>query len=623
MTRMFESLEHRKYFAANYLSDPSPVSAGLGADTLAIADLNHDGKLDIVSGNDADMTILLGNGSGAFTHASSVATLFDPFKVEAVDLNGDGHADLVASSTGSAYAIARGNGDGTFAAFESLNYPSDVRPDRVFDLADVNGDGKIDLVTTDKLGGGGMVILYNQSSPGGAIVFDAPHVIGDSTGPTAAGDVNGDGKVDLVTRGSATAMRVHLQGAPDSNGRPQFDAAVVYHSTYANHVSVLKLVDVNGDGKLDMAVSYLGGTTDILLNDGTGVFGQATRHSLSGDLADIADIDSDGHVDLIGTSVYNNRLSVARGNGDGTFAAPENTIFSSLSMHDALVGDLDGDGRNDLVVTDGPDARIAILKGRSGNNGGNGGGNGGGGSSGGNDDTTPPPPAAKVFDLSASFKKSLPATVLGGSKGKASINVANLGNGNFKGSAKITLFASGDPIVDASDAAIVTMTKKLDIKAGKAKKVDLSFKLPADLGDGAYHLLAQVEAAGESNAANNVAAAAPVTIQRPFVDVSAVLSKLPGSLVRGKKAEVSVKLDNLGNVEGKGRVQIQLFASNDGVTPVGEPLATLGKSVKLKLKVPDSLAGQTNLVAVVTPQSGLADASVSNNQVGSGVIPIV
>jgi hypothetical protein len=191
------------------LSSDGSLNLGNGDDTfhtavqlntavLAVADFNGDGKPDvyILANTLPDQTaILFGNGDGTF-QAPSTVTGIVPLTVSAVDLNGDGKADLLGfSNDGKQLLVYIGNGDGTFMASVPYNLGAIYSAARlVFD--DFNGDHKIDVaVICGCLQPQGVVLLGNddgtfQSTP-------LPLAVPPSASSTVAGDFNGDGKLDL------------------------------------------------------------------------------------------------------------------------------------------------------------------------------------------------------------------------------------------------------------------------------------------------------------------------------------------------------------------------------------------------------------------------------------------
>jgi hypothetical protein len=200
---------------------------------IAEGDFNKDGKLDLVALGDRDGRgrIYLGTGSGTFTEINGgVAGLGN---VAVGDFNGDGILDLAAGSNydyGSNYVIIYlGNGDGTFGG--GYRYETQYTP-TVLSVADVNGDGKLDIVTN------GGVLIGNGN---GTFTEGATINLYSSYNPLI-GDFNGDGNLDIVIGGYL------LLG----NGGGTFQAPVFLFNDNAS-----AMADFNGDGKLDVVGTYL------------------------------------------------------------------------------------------------------------------------------------------------------------------------------------------------------------------------------------------------------------------------------------------------------------------------------------------------------------------------------
>src|SRR5439155_978693 len=114
--------------------------AGDGPHSVAVGDVNRDGKADlaVANGQSGDVSVLLGNGDGTFQAATNFAAHDGASSVAVADLNGDGRPDLAVANFGSAdVSVLLGNGDGTFQA--ATNYGADGSPTSVA-VADLNGD---------------------------------------------------------------------------------------------------------------------------------------------------------------------------------------------------------------------------------------------------------------------------------------------------------------------------------------------------------------------------------------------------------------------------------------------------------------------------------------------------
>ncbi len=169
--------------------------------TVVTADINGDGKLDLIAANflSNNLTVVLGNGSGGFTATtgSPVAAGTNPFGIVAADLNGDGKIDLAVSNAGSNnVTVLLGNGTGALTAVTGSPFSAGSNP-LAMALGDFNGDGYPDLAVPNYNGNNVTLLLGNGT---GAFTAAASGPLGVGANPrtAVAGDFNGDGALDLV-----------------------------------------------------------------------------------------------------------------------------------------------------------------------------------------------------------------------------------------------------------------------------------------------------------------------------------------------------------------------------------------------------------------------------------------
>ncbi len=179
------------FVAANYPAGASPVS-------VALADLNGDGKAELAVASGTGVSVLLNNGNGSFGAPAGYGSGTNPFSVAAGDLNGDGKIDLAVGGTDRA-SVLLNLGNGAFAAAVNYGYASTpYNGSGWVVLGDLNGDGRPDLAgntLTDPCSA--VAVLLNQGSG----VFGAPsYVPASNSSPSSLtlGDLNGDGKLDLI-----------------------------------------------------------------------------------------------------------------------------------------------------------------------------------------------------------------------------------------------------------------------------------------------------------------------------------------------------------------------------------------------------------------------------------------
>ncbi|MFN6052282.1 MAG: FG-GAP repeat domain-containing protein, partial [Planctomycetia bacterium] len=215
----------------------------------------------------------LGNGNGTFKPKTDFATGANPRSGTLGDVNGDGRLDIITANYGSNNtSVLLGNGNGTFGP--KTDFATGVKPNSVT-LGDVNRDGRLDIVTANRGSSNVSVLLANGGSniPG----FD-PSITGSfaslgfgvSPRDVQMADVNGDGNLDIVTanisslKGSTASV---LLGNGNGTFGPKADFAT---GDYPNSVT---LGDVNGDGRLDIiTANRISDSASVLLGNGNGTF---------------------------------------------------------------------------------------------------------------------------------------------------------------------------------------------------------------------------------------------------------------------------------------------------------------------------------------------------------------
>lgn len=267
--------------------------------SLVLADLNNDGRLDVVVGHNQGLSTLMTQANGSLGPASQIAGLrADVMRV--TDVNLDGNADIVVVHASSGLTVFTGNGIGGFSG--QSNQPSITQGGVDLEMADVNGDGREDAIVTSALSVGTQIAVHYHNGVGGLGAATPISLSGlqDVKG-VAVGDINSDGRQDIVTtNGEFPPSRITpiLQNA---SGQLAQGNAISSFSFPANASSA----DLDGDGDADLVVEH--NDFDMLgayLQTG-GALTPETLYSLSssatasGYSLDLGDINSDGCTDAV------------------------------------------------------------------------------------------------------------------------------------------------------------------------------------------------------------------------------------------------------------------------------------------------------------------------------------
>jgi FG-GAP-like repeat/CARDB/Divergent InlB B-repeat domain/Bacterial Ig-like domain (group 2)/FG-GAP repeat/WD40-like Beta Propeller Repeat len=329
------------------------VVAGNVPYVVVAGDFNGDGKPDLAVTNNFgnSVSILLGDGAGAFAAAANVAVGLGPFAIVVGDLNGDGKADLaVANADGNSLSILLGDGAGSFAA--ATNVAVGLSPLAVV-AGDFNGDGKLDLAVAN-YGDNTVSILLGD---GAGAFAAATNVVVAFPSAVAVGDFNGDGKLDLAVASAGGNSVSILLG----DGGGAFAATANVAVGLNPHAVVVE--DFNGDGKPDLATAnYFDNTVSILLGDGAGSFAAAANVAVGTrpTAAAAGDLNGDGKPDLAVVNFNDNTVSILLGDGAGAFAAATNVAVGQSPLS-VVVRDLNGDGMPDLAVANSSDNTVSLL----------------------------------------------------------------------------------------------------------------------------------------------------------------------------------------------------------------------------------------------------------------------
>lgn len=325
--------------------------------SVTAADVNGDGKQDLVAvrGNPSYLYVWTNSGSGLFGSNASYAVGSFPYQVIAADVNNDGQPDLItANSSGNSLTVLTNDGSGGFVLAATLPLGSGSSPHSVA-AADLFSHGSLDLISANSASAS-FTVWSNSGS--GIFVSNTTYTVGtpgwDNPQWVTTADVNGDGKPDIIC--ADTGSYVYLT-VWTNNGVGGFASAPLPY--ISSGISCVVAADVNGDGKPDLILDT--GLT-VLTNNGSGGFALSGTYPAAASAYAVvaADVNGDGWPDLISANQGNNTLVVLTNNGLGVFGSYA-TLSVGSGPESLTAADLNGDGRIDLISGNWNDGTLTVL----------------------------------------------------------------------------------------------------------------------------------------------------------------------------------------------------------------------------------------------------------------------
>ncbi len=352
-------------------AEGSPFPTGDRPQDVAVCDIDGDRSPDILTANSesADVSVLVGNGAGGFSPGAgpTLTTGIASHLIACGDLTGDGHLDVVVTSHDSHdIVILPGDGRGGLVPESRLQFPALEAggPHNHGLLAlDLDGDGDLDIATTNQEEES-VSVLLGDGAGGFLPATGSPFPVGRMPYIASAGDVDGDGRLDLAVpnaRGNDVTILLGTDGGSfrEAPGSP---FAVESRPYFAG------LVDVDGDSRLDLVTSHAETSLlTILIGDGSGGFDPAPGSPFDaenrGYMVRSGDVNLDGRADLITSG--GRGVAVLLGDGRGGFApAPGSPFEVGAGAWAVAVADIDLDGKLDIVTANSEDDTVTVLLGR-------------------------------------------------------------------------------------------------------------------------------------------------------------------------------------------------------------------------------------------------------------------
>jgi hypothetical protein len=364
---------------------PVTLPVGVDPRAVTVADFNNDGKPDLAvvntgalstSTSQSSLSVLLGNGDGSFQSAVTTAVLNSgqatgiAQSLAVGDFNGDHLLDVALNTSGPAgpaVEILLGKGDGSFRPDHQILSVGQTP----FSVAagDFDRNGALDLVTANS--NGTLSLLLNNGD--GTFRPRTDLAVGGVPRAVAVGDFNGDGLLDVATGQQLSNTVSVLLG----HGNGTFAAPLVFAVSGPQFTpSSLAVGDVNGDGRADLVINSIGGEDStvsqlgVLLGRGDGTFQAPILNSpQGGEDGDVVlgDFNNDGRLDAAvgGEAALPDGLAVFNGNGDGTFGAPflspQRFSTGGNDPFGVAAADLNGDGLVDLIAANTSSNTVGVL----------------------------------------------------------------------------------------------------------------------------------------------------------------------------------------------------------------------------------------------------------------------
>lgn len=328
-----------------------------GASWVEGGDFDLDGDFEVITGSDADTNLAIMGGDGVLAAEASIDVGLAIFQIKAADLDVDGRLDLVVGVPGGLKVLRNTSTPGAYsfevlpvaaATIASGNYPFGI------EVGDFDRDGDQDIAFCDYTGGGVHLVPGTPT----AFTYDPELIINVGGGPVdiTAADFTGDGLQDFAVSRTNQSDIAILRN--DGNNQYVESMAV----PVGQSPNYLVTSDFNNDGRADLVVSNAtSGSVSVLFGTLNGFSGNDFAAGLSPTALLARDLTGDGITDILVASLVSGDFRVLVGDGQGGF--PTLPSFpGTLGASDAVLQDMTGDGLPELLVASLVTDRVSLVR---------------------------------------------------------------------------------------------------------------------------------------------------------------------------------------------------------------------------------------------------------------------